>query len=230
MGDSYSYDGPPMGQPSVASTRSNGPPLGKPSAATSDQSIIGIVVPAHVASIIPLPTTLMAVSPATPTVDGTLTPATSSEASTATVEDVMPPSWKMVGGVIMTPPDWKMACVVAKEPDECSLSSEEDDEDSLPADVDFDETLRWLRSEEKASADRHKRKAEERAEENKKRRAIEGYRPAFIIDIAGVPLEQVESERRSAVAAAAAVVVAAAATEQREESKAHLDGEDDDLS
>ncbi len=113
------------------------------------------------------------------------------------------------------------------------MSLEEDDEDSLPADVDFDETFRWMHSEQKASADKHKRKAEEHAEEDKKRRAEEGYRPAFIIDIGGVPLEQVESERRSAVAAAAAaaaVVVAAAATEQREESKAHLDGEDDDLS
>ena len=46
------------------------------------------------------------------------------------------------------------------------------------------------------------------------------------------PLEQVESERRSAVAAAAAaaIVVAAAATALSEESEAHLDGEDDDLS
>jgi hypothetical protein len=219
MSDSYSYNGPPMGQPSVASSTYNGPPLGQPSAATSDQSIIGMVVPAVVASPTPLPTTLMAVSPATPTVDGTRTLAASSEASTATVEDVMPP-------------DWKTACGVAKEPDEYSLSSEQDDEDSYPFDVDFHRTTRWLRSLDKATDDKHKRKAEEFAEEDKKRRATEGYRPAFKIDIGGVPLEQVESERRSAVAAAAAaaIVVAAAATELSEESEAHLDGEDDDLS
>jgi hypothetical protein len=132
----------------------------------------------------------------------------------------------------MTPPDWKTACGVAKEPDEYSLSSEQDDEDSYPFDVDFHRTTRWLRSLDKATADKHKRKAEEFAEEDKKRRATEGYRPAFKIDIGGVPLEQVESERRSAVAAAAAaaIVVAAAATELSEESEAHLDGEDDDLS
>jgi hypothetical protein len=160
----------------------------------------------------PLPTTLTSVPPEMHTVYKTRRSAASSEALTATVEDGMPPSWKTVGGVAMTLPDRKMACVVAKKPDGYSLSWEEDDEDGFPFDVDFSDTLGWMRSEEKAYDDKQKRKAEERAEEDNKRRAAEGYSPAFIIDIGGVPLERVESEHQLAVAAAAAAAAVAAAT------------------
>jgi hypothetical protein len=146
---SDSYNGPPMGQPSAVSSTCNGPPLGQPSAATGYEYITGMVVPTIVASLPPLPTTLTAVSPEMPAVDNTRRSAgASSEALMATtVEDGTPPSWKMVGGVAMTPPDWKMACGVAKKPDGYSLSLEEDDEDSFPPDVDFADTLSWMRSE-----------------------------------------------------------------------------------
>ena len=75
----------------------------------------------------------------------------------------------------------------------------------LREDVDFAVgiTLKWLRREEKEKEERNKRKAEEHEEEDKKRRATEGYRPAFIIDIDGVPLEEVETARRLATVAAA---------------------------
>jgi hypothetical protein len=57
---------------------------------------------------------------------------------------------------------------------------DEDDIDDLSEDVDFavGNTLKWLRSEERK--ERNKRRAEEQAEEDKKRRATEGYRPAFV--------------------------------------------------
>jgi 5S rRNA maturation endonuclease (ribonuclease M5) len=80
------------------------------------------------------------------------------------------------------------------------------------ADVDSAGTtlVNWMRSEEKVHVELQRRKANKHEEEAKKKRAIEGYTPAFIIDVGGVPLEQVESKRR--LAAATTVP-----TEQREE-------------
>ena len=155
------------------------------------------------------------------------TPAALFETSTsANVKDVKLP-WKCVDGVVMTSehskispptpkksdsntlPSWMMSHGVTKKLDETNLSSEEDDEDDeddLSEDVDFavGNTLKWLRSEEKEKDERNKRRAEEQAEEDKKRRATEGYRPAFIIDVDGIPLEVVEIERRLAADADAA--------------------------
>jgi hypothetical protein len=95
----------------------------------------------------------------------------------------------------------------------------EDDEDDLSEDVDFavGNTLKWLRSEEKEKDERNKRRAEEQAEEDKKRRATEGYRPAFVIDVDGIPLEVVETERRLAAAAADALMVKIILRTQRDE-------------
>jgi hypothetical protein len=166
------------------------------------------------------------VSPQTQTTERE-TPAALFETSTsANVKDVKLP-WKCVDGVVMTSehskispptpkksdsntlPSWMMSHGVTKKLDETNLSSEEDDEDDeddLSEDVDFavGNTLNWLRSEEKEKDERNKRRAEEQAEQDKKRRATEGYRPAFIIDIDGVPLEVVETERRLAADADAA--------------------------
>jgi hypothetical protein len=123
------------------------------------------------------------------------------------------------------PPDWKMprggaAAQTKTKSDEDSLSSDEDSLSSDDHDVDvaWARTLSWMRSEEKLDADNRKRRAEEQEEEHKKRMSTEGYRPAFVISVNGAPIQQVESERRSAAAVAA---VDAVATEQREDSVAH---------
>jgi hypothetical protein len=47
-----------------------------------------------------------------------------------------------------------------------------------------------MRSKAKAYYDKPKRKSEERAEEDNKRRVTEGYSPAFIIGMKGVPLNR----------------------------------------
>jgi hypothetical protein len=166
------------------------------------------------------PTTLfVVVSPKTPTMDGGMPAASFGASTSATMEDVKLP-WEGVDAIVMTSdrrnvskifsfaskksdsttsPSWMMPCGVVDKPNEATLSSEEDDEDDMPKDaVDFAVgiTRKWLRSEEKEKEARNKRKAQEHAEEDKKRRATEGYRPAFIIDIDGVPLEEVETERR----------------------------------
>ena len=173
---SHSHNGLPMHQPSIASS-------------VSSQETRS------------WPTTLSAV----------VMPAASFETWTlATMEDVKLP-WNCVDGGAAKKsdrtmqPSWMLPCGVAKKPDEATSSSEEDDEDDLREDVDFAVgiTLKWLRREEKEKEERNKRKAEEHAEEDKKRRATEGYRPAFIIDIDGVPLEEVETARRLATVAAA---------------------------
>ena len=71
--------------------------------------------------------------------------------------------------------------------------------------------LLWMRSEDKAYAEITKRKAEECAEDNKKRRSKEGYSPGFIITVDDDPPEEVKSERLSSDVAAAT----GAAIEQR---------------
>jgi hypothetical protein len=171
------------------------------------------------------------VSPQTQTAERETLAALFETSTSAYVKDVKLPR-EHVDGVVMTseqskisppipkksdsdtPPSWMMSHGVTKKLDETHLSTEEDDEDDeddLSEDVDFavDNTLKWLRSEEKEKDERNKRRGEEQAEEDKKRRATEGYCPAFIIDVDGVPLEVVETERRLAAAADAATDAAA---------------------
>jgi hypothetical protein len=212
----YGYDGLPMGQPSATSstfseTREEEEHASPVVLAASD-NIIGMVVVPAISAITsvnhspPAPlslTALMAsaVSPATPTVNETVSPetptvnelpaASSVEVSMATMEPGTPPALKVmvIHGVAMTPPAWRKAAARdAKKSDEDSLS-----DSSLDC---WAGTLSWLRDQEKESADKQKRKAEEHAEESKKRRATKGYSPALVIDIGGVPLEQVDCERQ----------------------------------
>jgi hypothetical protein len=194
----YNYNGSPLHQHSLVSATSSG-------------------------EMTLLSTTLSSVvSPQTQTTERE-TLAASTSANVKCVDGVMmtskrskisPPTPKKSGS--NTPHSWMISHGVDKKPDETNLSTEEDDEDDeddLSEDVDFavGNTLKWLRSEEKAKEERNKRRAEEQAEEDKKRRATKGYRPAFIIYVSGVPLEVVETERRLADAAAAAATVNAAA-------------------
>ena len=236
MSDSYRCNGPPaIGQFSAASSSSttckNALSLGQPSAASSTSSgerksddIVGMVVGMEVGMEVhhyspiedtspppPLPATLTtlkaAVSPETPTVDGR---AVSSEASMATVAK---PPWQMINGVAMTP-EWNKNKSVAKKkkPDEDSSSEDTCSSPRSATSEDFTGMLLWMRSENKAYAEITKRKAEECAEENKKRRSKEGYSPGFIITVDDDPPEEVKSERLSSDAAAAT----GAAIEQRE--------------
>jgi len=222
MSDSCGCNGPPvMGQFSTASSCSttckNALPLGQPSAASSASSgerksddIVGMVVGMEVGMEVHhyspiednsptplLPATLTtlkaAVSPETPTVDGR---AVSSEASMATV--TKPAVWQLINGVAMSPEGNKNKSVAKKKKKKQEEDSSSEDTCGSPTSATSENfatgMLLWMRSEDKAYDEKTKRKAEECAEENKKRRAKEGYSPGFIITIDNDPTEEVKSQ------------------------------------